>query len=131
MGILPVCCMPRSASTPCFLPTSNYSGVVMTSTLGPTRRVQVFERSQSTTRLVSRSVLHEEPARDHAPCLFFFKPRKVDAQLCHPITRRVLDKLYLLVIFVQDLNVNAKALQFFHQHLERLGHPRLHDVFAL
>src|SRR5689334_22215788 len=119
MGVLPVCCMPRSASTTCFLRASNSSGVVLTGTLGPTRRVQVFERILANYKAhVKKRVTRRTSTEPIAPCLFSFKPRQVDAQLRHPITRRVLDQPYLLLVFVQDLNVDAKALQFFHQHFE-------------
>src|SRR2546421_10282432 len=60
-----------------------------------------------------------------------FKAGKVDTQLRHDIVRGVLNKLYRLIVIVENLNVDAQALQFLHQHLEGDGNPWLDHILAL
>src|SRR6266487_836067 len=60
-----------------------------------------------------------------------FKAGQVDTQLRHDITRGVLNELYRLIVIVENINVDAQALQLLHQHFEGHGNPWLDHILAL
>src|SRR5437868_5031594 len=59
--------------------------------------------------------------------LFVLESAEVDAQLRHDVRAGILDELNPLLVLVQDLDVDAQALELFDEHFEGLGHARLHD----
>src|SRR6185312_12145576 len=59
-----------------------------------------------------------------------FEPHEVDAKLRH-VRRRVVDKRDVPAFVVRYLDRKAEALQFLHEHLERLRHARFEHVLTL
>src|SRR5437660_219287 len=89
-------------------------------------RVRAFKSVGPRTRQRANA-----PTRERLLNFPSLEPRAVDVQRANVASINVFGKCHFLFLFVQHFNRQSETLKLLDEHLERLGHARLEDIFAL